>query len=106
MTGLLALHGIAKFDVRSKTASQRLRAVHTAEGELLPRAHERLEQIQAQIAAIEMAQRQRLRDNPEAGLHPMILLLARVCGLGLATAVLMVREVLTRNLRDRRAVAR
>jgi hypothetical protein len=28
MTGLLALHGIAKFDGRSKTASQRLRAVH------------------------------------------------------------------------------
>jgi transposase len=34
--GLLALHGIAKFDVRSKTAPQRLRAMHTAEGELLP----------------------------------------------------------------------
>ena len=86
MKGLLALHGIAKFEVRSKTAPQRLRAVRSAEGELLPpdtlaellRAHERLQQIQGQITAIETTQRQRLRDNPEAGLHPMILLLARV----------------------------
>src|ERR1700739_2099621 len=94
MKGLLALHGIAKFDVRSTTAPQRLRAVHTAEDELLPphtlaelsRAGERLQHIQAQIAAIDTAQRQRLRENPEAGLHPMIVLLARVYGLGLATA--------------------
>jgi transposase len=114
MKGLLALHGIAKFDVRSKTAPQRLRAVHTAEDELLPphtlaelsRAGERLQQIQAQIAAIDTAQRQRLRENPEAGLHPMIVLLARVYGLGLATAELLVREAFARNLRDRRAVAR
>jgi transposase len=114
MKGLLALHGIAKFDVRTKTAPQQLRAVLTAEGELLPpntlaellRAHERLQQIQAQIDAIESAQRQRLRDNPEAGLHPMIRLLARVYGLGLGTAELLVREALSRPLRDRRAVAR
>ncbi|MBV8421076.1 MAG: IS110 family transposase [Hyphomicrobiales bacterium] len=114
MKGLLALHGIAKFDVRAKTAPRQLRAVLTAEGELLPpntlaellRAHERLQQIQAQIDAIETAQRQRLRDNPEAGLHPMILLLARVYGVGLGTAELLVREALSRPLRDRRAVAR
>ena len=114
MKGLLALHGIAKFDVRAKTAPRQLRAVLTAEGELLPpntlaellRAHERLQQIQAQIDAIESAQRQRLRDNPEAGLHPMILLLARVYGVGLGTAELLVREALSRPLRDRRAVAR
>ncbi|MBV8240315.1 MAG: IS110 family transposase [Hyphomicrobiales bacterium] len=114
MKGLLALHGIAKFDVRAKTAPRQLRAVLTAEGELLPpntlaellRAHERLQQIQAQIDAIETAQRQRLRDHPEAGLHPMILLLARVYGVGLGTAELLVREALSRPLRDRRAVAR
>jgi transposase len=114
MKGLLALHGIAKFDVRATTAPQQLRAVLTAEGELLPpntlaellRAHERLQQIQAQIDAIESAQRQRLRDNPEAGLHPMILLLAGVYGVGLGTAELLVREALARPLRDRRAVAR
>jgi hypothetical protein len=75
MKGLLALHGIAQFDVRSTTTPQRLRAVHAAEGEVLPpntlaellRAHERRRQIQAQIDAIESAQRQRLRDNPRPG---------------------------------------
>ena len=70
------------------------------------RAVERLQQIQAQIAAIEAAQRQRLKQAPGEGLHPMILLLARVYGVGVATAELLVREALSRNLRDRRAVAR
>jgi transposase len=114
MKGLLALHGIAKFNVRSKTAAQRLPALRTAEDELLPpntlaelaRIGERLQQIQAQIAAIDRAQRQRLKQAPEAGPHPMIRLLARVYSVGVATAELMVREALSRNLRDRRAVAR
>ena len=53
-----------------------------------------------------MAQRQRLKQAPEVGPHPMILLLARVYSVGVATAQLMVREALSRNLRDRRAVAR
>jgi transposase len=114
LKGLLALHGIAKFNARSKSAPARLAALRTAEGEPLPpntlaellRAVERLQQIQAQIAAIEAAQRQRLKQAPGEGLHPMILLLARVYGVGVATAELLVREALSRNLRDRRAVAR
>jgi transposase len=36
----------------------------------------------------------------------MILLLARVMGIGIETADLLVNEVMIRNLRDRRAVAR
>jgi transposase len=112
--GLLALHGIAKFTARSKSAPARLAALRTAEGKPLPpntlaellRAVERLQQIQAQIAAIDAAQRQRLKQAPGEGLHPMILLLARVYGVGVATAELLVREALSRNLRDRRAVAR
>jgi transposase len=112
--GLLALHGIAQFDVRAKTAPQRLAALRTAEGELLPpnllaellRVCERLHHIQAQIAAIAAAQRQRLKEAPARGPHPMILLLAKVRGVGVATAELLVREALSRQLRDRRAVAR
>jgi transposase len=112
--GLLALHGIAKFTARSKSAPARLAALRTAEGAPLPpktlaellRAVERLQQIKAQIAAIDAAQRQRLKQAPGEGLHPMILLLARVYGVGVATAELLVREALSRNLRDRRAVAR
>lgn len=114
MKGLLALHGIAKFDVRSKAAVGLLSQLSTAEGEPLPphtlaelvRACERLHQIQAQITAIEATQRQRLKEAPAAGPHPMILLLAKVRGVGVATAELLVREALSRQLRDRRAVAR
>jgi transposase len=36
----------------------------------------------------------------------MVLLLARVIGVGIETADMLVQEVLSRNLRDRRAVAR
>ena len=38
--------------------------------------------------------------------HPMVLLLARVIGIGIETADMLVQEVLSRKLRDRRAVAR
>ena len=114
MKGLLALHGIAKFNVRAKAAARLLPKLCTAEGEPLPpdtlaellRACERLQHIRVQIAAIEAAQRQRLKQAPEAGPHPMILLLAKIRGVGIATAELLVREVLSRSLRDRRAVAR
>ena len=36
----------------------------------------------------------------------MVLLLVRVIGIGIETADMLVQEVLSRNLRDRRAVAR
>jgi transposase len=111
MKGLLALHGIAKFNVRSKAAPQRLATLHTAEDELLPplaellRACERLQRIRAQTAAIDTAQRQGLKQAPDLGPHAMILLLARVYGVGLSTE-LLVCEAPSRHLRDRRAVAR
>ena len=40
------------------------------------------------------------------GPHAMVRLLARVIGVGIETADMLVHEVLSRNLRDRRAVAR
>jgi transposase len=112
--GLLTLHGIARFDPRMATAPARLRALRTAEGEPLPphtlaellRALERLRQIREQIAEIEAAQRARLKEAPEAGVTAMIRLVARVRGVGVMTAELLVREALSRPLRDRRAVAR
>jgi len=39
-------------------------------------------------------------------MHAMVLLLARVVGIGVETADMLVQEVLSRNMRDRRAVAR
>ena len=43
---------------------------------------------------------------PNTGPHAMVRLLARVIGIGIETADMLVREVLSRKLRDRRAVAR
>ena len=44
--------------------------------------------------------------RPSKGPHAMVRLLARVIGIGIETADMLVHEVLSRNLRDRRAVAR
>ena len=59
-----------------------------------------------QIAAIEKARLERIENAPDKGPHAMIRLLARVFGLGIETADMLVNEVMTRRLRDRRAVAR
>ena len=44
--------------------------------------------------------------QPEAGQNAMVRLLARVVGVGIETADMLVHEILSRDLRDRRAVAR
>jgi transposase len=114
MKSLLALHGIGKFKVKLKKAPGLLASLVTAEGQPLPpqtlaelrRAMARLQVVKAQIAEIDAAQEQRLTEAPEAGPHPMILILARVIGVGIATAEALVREVLTRQMRDRRAISR
>ena len=49
---------------------------------------------------------QRLEQAPGPGPHAMVHLLARVIGVGIETADMLVHELLARNLRDRRAVAR
>jgi len=66
----------------------------------------RLRLINDQIGEIEAARLERLRQQPDEARHPMILLLARVVGIGIETADMLVQEVLSRKLRDRRAVAR
>jgi transposase len=114
MTSLLTLHGICTFNVKLKKAQEKLAELKTATGEALPPAAEaelrrmlaRLALVREQIAAIDKERRQRLAAAPRAGLNPMILLLAKVFGVGLLTAETLVHEVLYRKLRDRRAVAR
>jgi transposase len=66
----------------------------------------RLRLVAEQIREIETTRLQRLKQQPNNGVHPMIRLLAQVHGLGIETADMLVHEVLTRRLRDRRAVAR
>jgi hypothetical protein len=60
-----------------------------------------------QIKAIEVARIARLKNKaPKEGAQAMVCLLARVIGIGIETADMLVHEALSRNLRDRRAVAR
>jgi transposase len=62
--------------------------------------------LREQIGAIEQTRLERIKNAPDNGPHAMIRLLARVRGLGIETADMLVNEVMTRRLRDRRAVAR
>ena len=59
-----------------------------------------------QIRQIENARLERLTQAPKHRANAMVLLLARVIGIGIETADMLVQEILSRNVRDRRAVAR
>src|SRR6266481_3716980 len=49
---------------------------------------------------------ERLEEEPESGPHAMVRQLARVVGIGIETADMLVHEVLSRPMRGRKAVAR
>jgi len=114
MKAALARHGIRGFNPKLKKAPQRLEALRTAEGVLLPantlaelrRDMQRFGLVGEQIKAIEATRLERLQEAPDEPGHAMVRLLARVHGIGVETADTLVREVLARGLRDRRAVAR
>ena len=72
----------------------------------LQRDMARLGFVMGQIRDIEDARRKRLEQQPETGPHAMVRLLNRVVGVGTETADMPVHEVLSRPMRDRRAVAR
>jgi transposase len=112
--GALVRLGIRSFKPTLRRAPERLETLRTPEGATLPpntlaelqRAMARLRFVKEQIEAIEAARTERLEQAPEDGQNAMIRLLARVVGVGIETADMLVQEVLSRNLRDRRAVAR
>ena len=66
----------------------------------------RFAMVRGQIEEIEQARLERLEKAPAEGPDAMVRLLARVVGVGVETADMLVQEVLSRKLRDRRAVAR
>ena len=109
----LALWGIQGFKPGLRKAAEHLEALRTVEGEPLPpntlaRLHRLLKRrtlISDQIKAIELAAARAIERDP-TGPNAMVLLLAQIKGIGLETAQMLVQEVLSRNLRDRRAVAR
>jgi transposase len=63
--------------------------------------------VRDQIQAIEKARLQKLTaDRGRKGPHAMVCLIARVLGVGVETADMLVTEVFSRQLPDRKAVAR
>jgi hypothetical protein len=62
--------------------------------------------VVSQIRAIEEARQKRLEQETETGPHAMVRLLAGVVGVGIETADMLVHAVLSRSMRDRKAVAR
>ena len=106
--------GIRAFNPKLRRAPQRLSALRTPEGQPIPpktlaelqREMARLRFIGDQIKEIERARLGELQSTPERRPHAMVLLVARIRGVGIETAEMLVNEVLSRNLRDRRAVAR
>ncbi len=106
--------GIRGFNPKLKKAAERLEGLRTPEGAPIPpntlselhRDMERRRLVRDQIRQIEEARLDRLEQAPDDGPHAMVRLLARVIGVGIETADMLVQEVLSRNMRDRRAVAR
>ena len=106
--------GVRGFEPMRRGAPERLRALRTPEGVGLPpntlaellRDVTRLGLVRGQIAEIEEARAERLRAAPGEGTNAMVRLLARVAGVGVETADMLANEVLSRDLRDGKAVAR
>jgi transposase len=114
MKAILAWLGIRGFNPTLRKAPKHLDALRTPDGVPVPpntvdelrRDMARLAMIREQIKAIEQARLARLEQAPATGPHAMVRLIASIIGIGVETADMLVQEVLSRNLRDRRAVAR
>src|SRR5436190_2481775 len=114
MKAALIRLGIRGFNPKLKKAAGRLEGLHTPEGEPIPpntlaelrRDMVRRRLVSDQIRQVEEARLGRLEQAPSGGPHAMVRLLARVIGIGIETADMLVHEVLSRNMRDRRAIAR
>jgi transposase len=106
--------GIRGFKPQLRRATNKLDGLRTPEDQPIPtntldeirRDMARLALVREQIGRIEQARLARIAQAPETGRHAMVRLLASIIGVGIETADMLVQEVLSRNLRDRRAVAR
>jgi transposase len=114
MKATLARLGVRNFKPTLRKAAERLATVHTPEGTPLPRNvlaelqrdMARLGFVVSQIREIEETRQKRLEQETETGQHAMVRQVARVVGIGIETADMLVHEVLSRPMRDRKAVAR
>src|SRR5881398_561011 len=104
----LARLGIRNFKPTLRMAAERLATLHTPEGSVLPpnvsaelqRDMARLGFVVSQIKEIEGARQERLEQQHETGPHAMVRRLARIVGVGVGTADMLVHEVLSRPMRD------
>jgi len=114
MKATLARLGVRNFKPTLRKAAERLATVHTPEGMPLPpntlaelqRDMARLGFVVSQIREIEQARQKRLEQETETEPHAIVRQMARVIGIGIETADMLVNEVLSRPMRDRKAVAR
>jgi transposase len=114
MKATMVRHGIRTFNVKLRKASERLEGLRSAEGVPLPpntlaelrRDMARRRFISEQIKEIEKMRLERLQRAPREAAHPMLLMLAKILGIGVETADMLVHEVLSRGLRDEKAVGR
>ena len=114
MKAALVRLGIRGFKPELRRAPQKLDGLRTPEGLPIPpntleeirRDLARLAMVREQIDGIEQARLARIEQAPQTGPNAMVKLLASIVGVGVETADMLVQEVLSRNLRDRRAVAR
>ncbi len=114
MRAALIRLGIRGFKPELRRAAKKLDGLRTPEGLLIPpntldeirRDLARLAIVREQIDAIEQARLTRIEQAPDTGPNAMVRLLASIIGVGIETADMLVQQVLSRNLRDRRAVAR
>ena len=106
--------GIQDFNPKLRRAPERLEALRTPEGEPIPpnalaelrRDMARLRFVSDQIAEIEAARAERLAAAPDSRHHRTVRLLAQVRGLGVETADMLAGELFSRDIPDRRALAR
>jgi transposase len=117
LKAILAWLGIKGFNPKLRGAAERLSHLRTPMGEAIPaatlaeieRAFGRLALIGEQIAAIERTRLERLKQQQQDVSHDhgrILMTLLRVIGIGVETADLLTGEILSRHLRDRRALAR
>ncbi len=103
---VLARFGIRRFRLSLRGAAERLTAIRTVERTPLPdntraelhRFLARLSLVREQIRTIERERLSRLAAAPAAtGPHAMVRLIARIIGIGVETADMLVHEILSRR---------
>jgi transposase len=107
MKAALSRLGIRGFNPKLKRAAERLKDLRTPEDQPIPpntlaelrRDMERRRLVSDQFRQIEHARLECIEHTPSDGPHAMVRLLARVIGIGIETADMLVQEVLSRNMR-------